>query len=111
MIFIITGDLNMPRTGRKKSESGIYHIVLRGINRQTIFEEDEDSIHQNPVKAGMVKDVGSYKWSSYSEYIEKNKMIDTDFALSLFSNDREKAIESFKALYLNRKKPACIFSR
>lgn len=32
----------MPRTGRKKSESGIYHIVLRGINRQTIFEDEED---------------------------------------------------------------------
>jgi len=34
----------MPRTGRIKSESGIYHIILRGINRQIIFEEDEDAI-------------------------------------------------------------------
>lgn len=33
----------MPRTARKKSKSGIYHIVLRGINRQTIFEDDEDA--------------------------------------------------------------------
>ncbi len=32
----------MPRTPRKKSESGIYHIMLRGINQQTIFEDDED---------------------------------------------------------------------
>lgn len=32
----------MPREPRKKSRSGIYHIMLRGINRQTIFEEDED---------------------------------------------------------------------
>jgi len=36
------GCLNMPRTGRIKSESGIYYIT--GINRQTIFEEDEDAI-------------------------------------------------------------------
>jgi len=32
----------MPRTARKKSESGIYHIILRGINRQIIFEDEED---------------------------------------------------------------------
>jgi len=33
----------MPRQARKKSESGIYHVLLRGINRQTIFEDEEDS--------------------------------------------------------------------
>lgn len=33
----------MPRTSRKASESGIYHVILRGINRQAIFEDDEDS--------------------------------------------------------------------
>jgi putative transposase len=33
----------MPRTGRQKSKTGIYHIILRGINRQTIFEDEEDS--------------------------------------------------------------------
>ena len=32
----------MPRTARKHSQSGIYHVMLRGINRQTIFERDED---------------------------------------------------------------------
>ncbi len=35
----------MPRTERKKSESGIYHIMLRGINQQQIFEDEEDSAH------------------------------------------------------------------
>ncbi len=34
----------MPRTARKKSESGIYHIMLRGTNRQEIFHDDEDNI-------------------------------------------------------------------
>lgn len=33
----------MPRQARKKSESGIYHIMIRGINRQIIFEDEEDS--------------------------------------------------------------------
>ena len=32
----------MPRVARVKSESGIYHIMLRGINQQIIFEQDED---------------------------------------------------------------------
>lgn len=34
----------MPRVPRIKSASGIYHIVMRGINRQIIFKEAEDSI-------------------------------------------------------------------
>ena len=32
----------MPRGSRKRSNSGVYHIMLRGINRQQIFEDDED---------------------------------------------------------------------
>jgi len=32
----------MPRHAREKSCTGIYHIMLRGINRQAIFEDDED---------------------------------------------------------------------
>lgn len=30
-------------------------------------------IHQNPVKAGLSKNVEEYKWSSYNEYIKKAK--------------------------------------
>jgi len=32
----------MPRTAREKSETGIYHVIARGINRQDIFHDDED---------------------------------------------------------------------
>jgi putative transposase len=32
----------MPRPARQKSKSGIYHVMLRGINRQTIFHDDKD---------------------------------------------------------------------
>ena len=32
----------MPRKARKQSESGIYHVMLRGIDRQLIFENSED---------------------------------------------------------------------
>ena len=32
----------MPRTARKQSDTGIYHVMIRGINRQDIFDEPED---------------------------------------------------------------------
>ena len=32
----------MPRQARTKSISNIYHVMLRGINQQEIFEDDED---------------------------------------------------------------------
>ncbi len=145
----------MPRVARRKSSTGIYHVILRGINHQTIFEDDEDYlrllhtlekyreksgftlyayclmgnhihllmkeaaedlgvifkrigasyvyqynrkyrrrgplfqgrfrsevveddryfltvvryIHQNPLRAGMVKEIANYPWSSYWEYV------------------------------------------
>ena len=171
----------MSRKARKKSESGIYHIIMRGINRQSIFEDQEDCerfiltmqqykeksryeiyayclmgnhlhillkvgsepleqimcricgsyvywynrkyerignlfhdrfksepvendayflavlryIHQNPVKAGMSRKVAEYQWSSYSEYINRQKLIDTEFALKMFSDKKEMAVERF----------------
>lgn len=32
----------MPRKPREKSRFGIYHVILRGVNKQIIFEENED---------------------------------------------------------------------
>ena len=32
----------MPRKAREKSGSGIYHVMMRGVNRQLIFEDRED---------------------------------------------------------------------
>lgn len=32
----------MPRKARKRSSTGIYHIMIRGINQQTIYENNED---------------------------------------------------------------------
>lgn len=174
--------IQIPRQARKKSKSGIYHIMLRGINRQTIFKDEKDKqkflktierykeignyklysyclmdnhihllikeisesisdsikrisssyvywynrkyercghlfgerfksetvdsekyfltvlryIHQNPVIAGICKSAEEYKWSSYNEYTKRAKMTDIDFALEIFSEDRNKAIELLK---------------
>jgi len=34
----------MSRVPRDRSKSGIYHIIMRGINRQNIFEDEEDCV-------------------------------------------------------------------
>jgi putative transposase len=33
----------MPRAARRKSETKIYHVMMRGINQQNIFVDDEDN--------------------------------------------------------------------
>jgi len=172
----------MPRSARKESQSGIYHIVLRGINRQQIFEDDEDYekflqvlmdckrlsgfrcyayclmgnhihlllqsgrepfgqvfrrigaryvywynwkygrnghlfqdryksmavendaymlsalryIHQNPMKAGLTKDINSYKWSSAMAYLMGgNSLVDARCVLLLFSENPTEQIETY----------------
>lgn len=54
----------MPRQARKKSNSGIYHIMLRGINRQQIFEDEEDREHFLEILE-LYKDVCGYSIYAY----------------------------------------------
>ena len=39
----------MARQIRKKSGTGIYHVMLRGINRQDIFEDNEDYLQMTSI--------------------------------------------------------------
>ena len=160
----------MSRLSRKYSETGVYHILFRGVNQQNIFEEKQDYIklqeiildvkeemdfkiyaycfmtnhvhlviheknlkdvslimkriltkyarwynikyrrsgalianryksvpvevdeyflhlvryvHQNPLKAGIVHDLGKYPYSSYVEYISESDICDTEFVLEM----------------------------
>ncbi|MFA5384572.1 MAG: transposase [Eubacteriales bacterium] len=171
----------MPRIQRKKSQSGYYHVIIRGNERKNIFYDEDDKrrfleivkekmqgnrfsvqvyclmdnhvhmlikeekedvsnaikrinvsyvyyfnakykrighlfqdrfrseaveedryllalaryIHQNPVKAGIVKSIEDYKWSSYQYYINQKLyfagVLDTEAILGLFSEDKNKA--------------------
>ncbi|WP_129598518.1 transposase [Anaerophilus nitritogenes] len=184
----------MPRHAREKSNSGIYHIMLRGINKQNIFEDDEDRqkfievinrykivseyevygyclmdnhvhllmkeftesistaikrisssyvywyndkydrcghlfqerfksenvesdeyflmvlryIHQNPLKAGIVKNLDEYKWSSYLEYSKHKSTINKDFTLKMYSEDRKKAVELFMKYTKEKNNDKCL---
>lgn len=50
----------MPRQVRKLAESGVYHVMLRGVNRSAVFLEDEDyryflgALRRTSVRSGCV---------------------------------------------------------
>lgn len=164
----------MPRSERLKSKSGIYHVLLRAINQEAIFNDEEDCqkfleilysckeitgckifgycimnnhvhlllnegdeelpriikrigvrfvywynrkygrsgplfqdryksepvesgryfltvlrfIHQNPQKAWIVSKLENYKFSSYSDYLEKNGgLVDYELALEMLGDE------------------------
>jgi putative transposase len=62
--------IEMPRNARVKSRSGIYHIILRGANRQEIFHDDEDCIKflDTIEKYKMKSEVGVYAWCLMSNH-------------------------------------------
>ena len=45
----------MPRRERTKSGTGIYHVMLRGINRQDIFEDAEDYLQMVACLRGLTE--------------------------------------------------------
>ncbi len=54
-------------------------------------------IHLNPVRAGIVKDAGAYRWSSHRAYSGKELLpwLETDFILGQFSKNLVKARKAF----------------
>lgn len=184
----------LPREARKISRSGVYHLMLRGINQQTIFEEDEDKlkfletlkkykkitgfelygyclmdnhvhllikegeeaianvikrvsssyvywynmkyqrvghlfqerfksenveddryfftalryIHQNPLKAGLAKDIFTSMWTSMNEYMRKGELVDIDRALNQISSDRKAALKWFIHYMQESNKDQCL---
>ena len=61
----------MARVARKKSKSGVYHVILRGINKQTVFYDDEDrEVFLNRIKLAKDKmDFELYAFCFMSNHI------------------------------------------
>lgn len=57
-------------------------------------------IHNNPVKAGIVKEPKDYKYSSYSEWINKEEIIDESAAMLVYGEEK-KNIGEFKRMHFN----------
>lgn len=79
--------------------------------KSEVVNEDEYAltlvryIHQNPIKAGMVKYLQDYLWSSYNTYIKNDdevfSVIDKDPILGMFSAEKTKAKILFSE-YMNK---------
>ena len=54
-------------------------------------------VHQNPVKARICKNISDYKWSSdrYYRNNKQKKLVDIDFILDIFSENRMKALKEY----------------
>jgi len=65
-------------------------------------------IHLNPVKAGITNDPATYPYSSYTEYTDKVKLVNTSFALKLFNQDQDKAIEEFISFHHQSNDDKCL---
>ena len=65
----------MPRVGREQSGIGICHVMLRGINRQDIFEEAVRITNHSPLicprqmsrVSGMSYNIIQYMWKNNEE--------------------------------------------
>lgn len=55
-------------------------------------------IHRNPVEAGLIRNIASYKWSSHNCYLHDgdNVIVDTAFVLELFSEEKEVAYKIYQ---------------
>ena len=51
----------MARQIRKKSGTGVYHVMLRGINRQDIFEDEGDYQQMISILRGLVDRCDEHK--------------------------------------------------
>lgn len=77
--------------GRYKSEIISNNIYLLNVIRY---------VHNNPIKAKLVKELHGYKWSSYNDYIETNTIVSSnqkDFVLGCY-NSMDKFIEFHKEI-------------
>ena len=87
---------------RKRRRTG--HL-FQGRFKAVVIDADEylkhlsRYIHLNPVRAGMVERCQDYPWSSYpvfGGYAKSPEWLETDWLLSLFDQNRKKAMERYR---------------
>jgi REP element-mobilizing transposase RayT len=64
-------------------------------------------IHLNPVRVGIVREVGKYPWSSHRDYVGKGEgarkgVVDTEQVLGMFSRDKGRASRAYQ-VYMGEK--------
>ena len=57
----------MPRQARTISATDVYHAILRGVNKQQVFEDDEDYIRfLNVLRRQTQPDIDAHKFRPFS---------------------------------------------
>jgi putative transposase len=83
-----------------KARHKIVGVVFQGRYKSLIVDENSYGvnlsayIHLNPYRAGIVKKLREYTWSSYPNYVNEGKtpvILDTSLILEQFDNDIEMA--------------------
>lgn len=90
----------MVRGARKQSESGIYHVVSRGVGRCVIFEDDTDRVRflEKLVKVFAEHDIELHAWCLMSNHFHLLVRSDLDrLAMAM------KHLNSTYALYFNKR--------
>ena len=85
----------MARVARLKSNSGIYHVMIRGINKQLILEDDEDNqkfLEENCVQIE--------SWGPFAEW--RNNMFTNDLLVSL-AKKYNKSVAQIILRWLNQR--------
>ena len=104
--------INASYTNWFKAKYKIVGVIFQGRYKSILVDKDNYAlelsayIHLNPLRAGMVKNIEQYKWSSYLEYIGVRMPIigrlDTSFILSQVDNDLKQAAKKYKRFVLEK---------
>jgi putative transposase len=99
--------LNTSYTNWFKAEHNIVGSVLQGRYKSILVDQDNYGlklsayIHLNPLRAGIVKDIKQYRWSSYLDYVsDRGKILerlDKEFILSQFGEDLKEARKRYRS--------------
>ncbi|MDD3023782.1 MAG: transposase [Syntrophomonadaceae bacterium] len=69
-------------------------------------------IHNNPVKAGLVRELEAYRWSSIHAYTGGRDypkgLTETEFILSIFNRNRIEAIQAFREFMKQENEDICL---
>ena len=81
---------------------GRYKAII--CDKDTYFLEISAYIHLNPVRAGLVKTLADYPWSSYPSYLgmEKKPIADLDHVLTQFSDKKGAARRKYDLFVRSR---------
>ena len=96
--------LNSVYTQRYNSRHGFNGPLFRGRYKSILVCEDSyllqlvRYIHKNPVKAGIVKNIPDYEWSSYKGYLsyaKKWEWLHKDYILSMITSKKRDKLKPF----------------